>query len=170
MTTADIGAAIHSAREYLIANPGDGRGSDKPATAVVESGLRCRVDGELATITSDMPAAAGGSGSAPSPGWLLRAAHAACDATVISMRAADVGVVLTTLEVTVESESDDRGLFGAAADVTAGPLETVVRVRIGAAGVDEHQLREIVDYALAHSPLGAAIGRAVPLRDIVEVA
>jgi len=42
----------------------------------------------------------GGGGSAPSPGWLLRAALASCDATVIAIRAAQLGVTPTALEVT----------------------------------------------------------------------
>ncbi len=169
MTTADIGKAIHTARAHLREHPADGRGPDKPATAVLEKGLRCRVDGELASIVSDMPQGAGGGATAPTPGWLLRAALAVCDATVIAMRAADVGVELSQLEVTVESESDDRGLFGAADDVPAGPLESTVRVRIGAAGVDADALREIVTYALEHSPVGDAVTRATPTRKVVDV-
>jgi len=117
-----------------------------------------------------MPLAAGGAGSASSPGWIMRAAHAACDATVIAMRAADVGVELSTLEVTVGSESDDRGLFGTDDDVPAGSLETVVRIRIGADGVPEGELQDIVHYALAHSPIGSTVSRAVPLREVIEIA
>jgi uncharacterized OsmC-like protein len=111
---------------------------------------------------SDMPTAIGGSGAAPSPGWLLRAALANCDATVIAMRAAQEGVTLTTLEVTVDGESDDRGLLGMDDSIPAGPLSARTRVRIGAAGVGQEKLREIVEWAEAHSPVADAMGRAVP--------
>lgn len=111
-----------------------------------------------------MPEAIGGGGSAPSPGWLLRAALANCDATVIAMRAAQLGVALTTLEVTVDSESDDRGLLGrAGAGVPAGPLSMRTRVRIGAKQVDPGRLKELVDWAEAHLPVGDAVRRAIPL-------
>ena len=53
----------------------------------------------------------GGGGPAPSPGWLLRAANASCIATLIAMRAAELGARLDGLEVVVDSESDDAGLL-----------------------------------------------------------
>ena len=93
----------------------------------------------------------------------MRASHAACDATVIAMRAAEEGIELSLLEVSVESESDDRGLLGAADEVTAGPLSTTVRVRISAPGVPEERLREVVDWAREHSPVDDAMRRAVPV-------
>ncbi len=61
--------------------------------------------------------------SAPSPGWLLRAAEASCVATLITMRAAMLGIDLDTLEVTVDSVSDDRGLLGVDDTVPAGPAD-----------------------------------------------
>ena len=117
-----------------------------------------------------MPKAIGGGGSAPSPGWLLRAALANCDATVISMRAAQLGVALTTLEVTVDSESDDRGLLGMDDTIPAGALSMRTRVRIGATSVAPEHLREIVEGAEAHSPVGDAVRRAVPSKTEVEIA
>jgi OsmC-like protein len=54
----------------------------------------------------------GGGATAPTPGWLLRAALASCDATAIAMDAARELVELTDLTVTVESESDFRGVLG----------------------------------------------------------
>ena len=52
------------------------------------------------------------------------------------MRAAQLGVTLSTLEVTVDSESDDRGLLGMDDTISAGPLNVRARVRIGASGVN----------------------------------
>jgi uncharacterized OsmC-like protein len=51
----------------------------------------------------------GGTATAPSPGWLLRPAEASCVVTLIAMRAAMSRIALDTLEVTGDSESDDRG-------------------------------------------------------------
>jgi uncharacterized OsmC-like protein len=116
-----------------------------------------------------MPKAVGGEGSAPSPGWFLRAALANCDATVIAMRAAQLDLVLTSLEVTVESESDDRGLLGMDDAIPAGALTMRTRVRIGAQGVTPERLREIVAWAEVHSPVGDAIRRPVPCQTEVEI-
>lgn len=164
MSKQEIGAAILRAREYLREHPDEARSTDSAATATIDEGLRCQVAGPKGQrLVSDMPGTVGGAGSAPSPGWLMRAAHAACDATVIAMRAAEVGITLSRLEVMVDSESDDRGLFGMSDKVPAGPLSTRVRVAIAAEGVREEQLREIVEWAREHSPVDDAIRRAVPV-------
>ncbi len=170
MPSTHIQQSIENVIKYLADHPDECRYTDKAATAVVEEGLRCRAEGpDGATLISDMPKAIGGEGAAPSPGWLLRAALANCDATIMAMRAAQLGVTLTTLEVTVDSESDDRGLLGMVEAVPAGPLSIRTRIRIGADGVEPERLREIAQWAEAHSPVGDAINRAVPMKVEVEV-
>jgi uncharacterized OsmC-like protein len=104
--------SIYELTTFLSEHPDKCRHPDKAASAVVEEGLRCRAEGPSgATLISDMPKSIGGGGATPTPGWFFRAALATCDTTVIAMRAAQLGVTLTTLAVTVESESDDRGLL-----------------------------------------------------------
>jgi hypothetical protein len=71
---------------------------------------------------AEIATAVAGGGSAPSPAWLFRAGYASCVPTLISLRAAVEGVELTGLEVTVDSESDDRGILGIDPSVPAGPL------------------------------------------------
>lgn len=117
-----------------------------------------------------MPAALGGEATAPSPGWLRRAAQAACEATMIAMRAAQEGIHLDALEVTVASESDDRGMHGVGEGVPAGPLKSWARVRISARDASPEKLREIVNWAERHSPVGDALSRAVPHTVQVEIA
>ena len=171
MSVIHIQHSIEGVIKYLSEHPDECRSTDSAATAVVEEGLRCRAEGlNGRMLMSDMPMAIGGGGSAPSPGWLSRAALANCDATVIAMRAAQLGVTLTTLEVTVDSESDDRGLLGMDDSISAGPLSVRIRVRIGADGVAPERLREIVEWAEAHSPVGDALRRAVPSKAEVEIA
>lgn len=170
MSSTHIQQSIENVIKYLAEHSDECRYTDKAATAVVEESLRCRAEGpEGATLISDMPKAIGGGGSAPSPGWLLRAALANCDATVIAMRAAQLGITLSTLEVTVDSESDDRGLLGMDEAIPAGPLSIRTRIRIGADGVEPERLGEIVQWAEAHSPVGDAINRAVPMKVEVEI-
>lgn len=169
MSAEHIRQSIEKAIGYLSEHPDKAHYTDSAATAVIE-GLKSKVEGPNgATLVSDMPAGVGGGGAAPSPGWLLRAAIASCDATVIAMRAAQQGIELSTLEVTVDSESDDRGLLGMDDSVPAGPLKTRIRVRIGAEGVPPEKLREIVDWADHHSPVSDAVKRAVPGTLDIEV-
>jgi uncharacterized OsmC-like protein len=170
MSTERIRQSLDQVASHFAAHPEDALSQDKPAVAVLESGLRCRASGPGgATLVSDMPPPLGGDGSAPSPGWLLRAALANCDATVIAMRAAQLGIVLQRLEVTVESQSDDRGLVGVADAVPAGPLSVRVRVRIAADRASAHDLHELVHWAEQHSPVSDALRRAVPVSTEVVV-
>jgi uncharacterized OsmC-like protein len=170
MPSENIQGSIESVIDFLTEHPEKARYTDKEATAVVEAGLRCRADGpDGAVLFSDMPKAIGGGGSAPTPGWLLRAALANCDVTVIAMRAAQVGISLTTLRVTIDSDSDDRGLLGMDDSIPAGPLEVRTKVTIGADGVPAGKLQEIVDWAEVHSPVADAVSRTVPTRIVVEI-
>lgn len=170
MSLEKVKTAIEAAVRYLNEHPAKARYTDTAATATIEDALRCHAlapDG--ASVRSDMPPGVGGGGAAPSPGWLMRAALANCDATLIAMRAAQVGVQLTDLEVIVDSESDDRGLLGMDDSVPAGPLSMRTRIRIAAEGVEEDRLREIIEWADRHSPVADAIRRAVPMTAEVEV-
>jgi uncharacterized OsmC-like protein len=170
MTQDRIRTSMSAAREYLAANRSEARYRDSPATAVIERGLRARTTGpDGAEIVSDMTTGVGGEGSAPSPGWLLRAANASCIATLIAMRAAEQGVMLERLEVTVDSESDDYGILGLDETVPAGPLSMRVEVRISAPGASDEHVREIVDWGVAHCPVCDAVKRAVPVEVDVQL-
>jgi uncharacterized OsmC-like protein len=168
MSGEDIKNAVAGAVEYLTANPAEARYRDGTATATLRDGLVVDVAGAGGeTITTDMVAAVGGSGSAPSPGWLFRAAAASCVATLVAMRAATLDVALDALEVAVDSESDDRGILGIEPSVPAGPLSVRVAVAVRATGADPQQVREIVGWAVAHCPVTDAVQRAVPTEVVI---
>jgi uncharacterized OsmC-like protein len=163
-----IRSALEAASAYLTEHPDEAAYIDSPATAVLEADLRVRVtgpDGEF--VTTDMPRSVGGAASAPSAGWLLRAAEAACVTTLIAMRAAVRGVVLSGIEVVVDSRSDDRGILGVSADVPPGPLSTRVAINVAGEGVAPDELRAIAAWAVDHCPVIDAVRRAVPI--VVEV-
>lgn len=159
-----IGDAIRDATEYLTANPGEARYTDSPAMATLGDGLKVTVtapDGRK--VTTDMPTGVGGTDTAPSPGWLFRAALAACDATLIAMRAAMLGVELAEVEVAIDSESNDLGILGIDESVPAGPLSVRTSVRVRAKNADSSAVRELVQWAVAHCPVCDATKRAVPM-------
>jgi uncharacterized OsmC-like protein len=169
--SSHIGHSIETARQYLVEHPEEARYTDTAALATVEGGLRCRVDGPNgAAVYTDMPTGVGGESTAPSPGWLLRAGQASCDATLIMMRAAELGIPLQRVEVVVDSESDDRGILAMDDDVPAGPLSTRTRVRIKADEVEPQVLRELVEWAERHSPVSDSLRRVVPMTVEVESA
>jgi uncharacterized OsmC-like protein len=155
---------------YYTQNPNDALSQDKGATAVIEGGLRASAIGpEGQTLVCDMPEVLGGGASAPSPGWMMRAALANCEAIMIALRAAQFGVELNKLEVRVDSLSDDRGMLGMDDSRPAGPLNVKISIRIGAEGVSEEMLHEIVDWAEKHSPVGEPLTRIMPVEYIVDI-
>jgi len=159
-----IRVAIESAVGYLTEHPDEARYTDGFATAKLEDGLRATVHGpDGAAMITDMPTSVGGAASAPSPGWFLRAAEASCTATLIAMRAAHLGVPVESIEVTVDSQSDDRGILGIDEDTPAGPLSTRVRVRIAAPASSREELERLLEWAVDHCPVTDAVRRAVPM-------
>ena len=159
-----IRQAIQAATNHLAQHPEDAQSTDSKATATVVDGLAVRVTGPGgASITTDMVPSVGGTATAPSPGWLLRAAEASCVATLIAMRAAMLGITLDELEVSVDSESDDRGILGIDDTVPAGPLTGRVAVRLTAAGVEAATLDEIARWGVVHCPVCDALERHVPV-------
>jgi uncharacterized OsmC-like protein len=161
--------AVQQTKHRLEESPDAARSADRPAIAVLDGGLRCRVEApDGSVLITDMPASLGGGGSAPTAGWLARAARASCLATRIAMHAAECGVELETVEVVAESESDTRGLLGLDETVPPGPLRSALRVRIVAPDVDDEKLRELVEWAEAHSPVSDLVTRAVPSEVTIE--
>jgi uncharacterized OsmC-like protein len=167
---SSIGDAIRNATEYLTANPGEARYTDSAAVATVEDGLKVTVaapDGRK--VATDMPKGVGGMDTAPSPGWLFRAALAACDATLIAMRAAMLGVELDEVEVTIDSESNDFGVLGIDESVPAGPLSVRSSVRVRAKNAGSSAVQELVDWGVAHCPVCDATKRAIPMTLEIDV-
>jgi uncharacterized OsmC-like protein len=170
MTSEQIRSSIEAAMNYLTEHPDEARYTDSPATATLVDGLLVRVDGPSGeTLDTDMPTSVGGGGMGPSPGWVFRAALASCEATLIAMRAAVEGVELTLLEVTVDSESDDRGILGIGEAVPAGPLSIRVRVRIEAPDTPADRLREIAGWGTRRCPVEDAARRAIPVNVEIEI-
>jgi uncharacterized OsmC-like protein len=115
-----------------------------------------------------MPATVGGSATANSPGWHLRAALASCDATLLAMRAARLGLQLDSIEVRVEASSDGRGMF-LDDGISPGSSEMCLHFKIGAGSASSEQIEDLVHWVEQHSPVGSDILQAVRLRSEIEI-
>jgi uncharacterized OsmC-like protein len=159
---AEIRESIENAVRYLSEHPDEARYTDSYARATIGEALRVQVEGpNRERIVTDMPGGVGGRGEEPSPGWLFRAAIASCVASTIGMEAAREGVTLSSLEVEVDSESDDRGILGMDTSVPAGPLSTRIGIRARADGVEEERLRELLARGAGRCPVCDATKRAI---------
>jgi uncharacterized OsmC-like protein len=163
MSNLQAREALERAQRIFLEKPAAARRVNATATAVWRNGLSCEVTGPASEkAITDMPEPMGGKGSAPNPGWLLRAGMASCTATAIAMRAAMLGIELRQLEVSVESESDARGIVGIPNAPTAF-AGMRMSIRIGADGVDESRLRELAMWGEARSPVNCTLRDHSPL-------
>jgi uncharacterized OsmC-like protein len=88
---------------------------------------------------------------------------------MIAIEAAREGIELTSLAVTVESESDYRGMLGVGDSTPAGPVAMRTRIELTASNAGEDRLREIVERAERRSPVKDALARALPMTTEVVV-
>ena len=159
---AEIRESIEKAVQYLSDHPEEARYTDSLARATLGEALRVEIEGPGAErIATDMPEGVGGLGEQPTPGWLFRAAIASCVASTIGMEAAREGVTLTSLQVDVDSESDDRGILGMDETVPPGPLSTQIRIRATSEGIEEAPLRGVLERGALRCPVCDATKRAV---------
>ena len=173
MSALHIKESVESVIDHYRNNPDQARDAGVPVTAIIEDGLRCRVEASDGTsIVTDMPTGIGGGGLGPSPGRLFRAALASCDATLLTLRAAQTGLTISTLEVTVEGDPDDIGVLGFLGideSIPAGEHGLKVRFRIGSDDATPEQLHQLVAWVGAHSPVGDSVNRAIPLKAEVDI-
>jgi uncharacterized OsmC-like protein len=155
--------AMERAHQLFLRRPSAGLKPNASATATWRDGLRCEIAGPSGEqAVTDMAPPMGGEGTGPNPGWLLRAAMAACSATAIAMFAARRGIALTSLEVSVHSESDARGLVGFDG-VSTALTGMRMSIRICAENVPEEELRDLVEAGHSRSPVGCTMQEASPV-------
>jgi uncharacterized OsmC-like protein len=160
-TQSHIRQSLLRARETLDRKPSAALHEDTPAVAVWSGGLATRLaHPSMPQLATEMPAALGGAGGQPSPGWYFRAGVASCLATSIAMEAALQGITLARLEVAAHSESDTRGMLGTAG-VPAGPLRVWLKVAVESPDAPEAALRALVALAESRSPLAQGLRRAL---------
>jgi len=162
--TMSIAEAFERASAYLRDHPAEARYRDSVARARLTSGLVVDVTGPTGeSLRTDMPTGIGGTATAPSPGWYLRAAAASCVASLVAIRAAATGVTLRSVDVEVDSESDDRGILGLDAGIPAGALSARIVVSIDAPELDRPVLEALAGWAVDHCPVTDSLSRTVPL-------
>lgn len=163
---SDIARSVENASAYLAAHPSEARYRDALARARLSAGLRVEVQGPGGErLTTDMPRGIGGGATMPSPGWYFRAAAAACVASLIGIRAAMTGTYLApdSIEVTVDSESDDRGILGLDDAIPAGALSMRVVVSMSGGAPGREQLEALARWAVDHCPVTDTAARPVPI-------
>lgn len=133
----------------LLSRPSFGFGVGYSTVKIV-NGLTCEISEGDWKLKTDMSEQVGGNSNAPSPGVLGRAAFGSCLATVYMMWASKLDIEIESLEINIEADYDDAGLFGTI-DNFPGYSEVRYEVKIKS----PHSKKEIeafLDKADMHSP------------------
>lgn len=146
-----IADSLQRLEVLLIDRSEFGRTTNRSVTSSCE-GLRCSiVEGDW-THTTDLGSAIGGGGGAPTPGVLGRAALGSCLAMGYRLRAAKHGVELTSIRVTVETDSDLRGLLFLDADPPPGFTEVRYHVEVESPA-PMADVQRVIEEGDRHSPM-----------------
>lgn len=115
-----IADALGRLRGALAERPALGRAARNTSICELGDDTLVTVRERDFTLTADIGHALGGGAAALSPSGLLRAALGTCLALGYRLHAAEAGVPLHAVRVTVESESDVRGMLDPDADAPPG--------------------------------------------------
>jgi uncharacterized OsmC-like protein len=115
----------------------------------LEDGVKCVSHNEGWRFELDEPTAVGGEGTAPSPGVYALSALAGCVAMSVKMQAVLAGISVDGVNVEVEADYDDRGMF-AIDGVAPGFKEFRVKIDLDTSA-PEAKVREITAQALGIS-------------------
>lgn len=156
MTT--IAESIHRLEGAVARRPGFGVGTNRSRSHLPE-GMKCTSEEVDWTIETDVVPALGGTGSAPSPGTLLRAALGSCMAMTYRLRAERAGIEVGAITVTVETDSAIEGMLFTDADVPPGFTGMRFHVEIDT-DADERDIRRAIDEGDRLSPVLDTLSRS----------
>ena len=146
-----IKTAIQRTKQALTLKPALGKGTSVSKVRIT-NGFTCEIQEGDWKMNADMPAGVGGDGLGPTPGVYGRAALGSCLAIGYMMKAAELEIPITGLEVEVEADFDNGALFGTAdKNIPPGYLEIRYTVTVESDATKE-KIMQLVDDGDAHSP------------------
>jgi hypothetical protein len=157
-----IKEAIDSLSSAITADPAKARGKNLPATARLIEGLKCELRGPYNERAAFHGHAAGDGRRRGWPQFRMAAARRAgvvhCDRDRDAR--GQLGMTLGNVEVTVETDSDLRGILGLDVNVSARHAAMRMKVKISAPGQP----------AGAHSPVSCTVKQKPHCSLEIEVA
>jgi uncharacterized OsmC-like protein len=109
-TDEQIRTALERTRRAIELRPGVALGTMRTSTRL-EDGVRCVSRNGDWSFEIDEPNSVGGENSAPSPGVYGLGALTGCVAMAVKNQAVMSNVSVTAIEVDVEADYDDRGMY-----------------------------------------------------------
>jgi uncharacterized OsmC-like protein len=112
----------------------------------MREGLACDIEDGSWKLVADLGEASGGEAEGPTPGVYGRAALGSCLAIATVQWGAKMGVPLDGLEIDVETDADEAGVYGIA-DVPPGYTQVRCIVTVESSA-PEHEIRTLFERAL----------------------
>lgn len=132
------------------------------------AGLHCSTEEGPWVVDADLPESLGGTGAAPTPGVLVRAALGSCLAMGYQLRAAKHGVELISIRVTVEADSEIGGML--LCDTAAPPGYTELRYHVEVdSPAPRADVLRIIDEGDRLSPILDVFGRTITMRRTTSI-
>ena len=153
----DIKNKFIRSKKALTIKPSMGHGVGVSKTRIV-NGLACETREGDWLFKTDMPKQVGGNESASTPGALGRAALGSCLAIGYMLWASKLDVAIDYLEVQIEADYDDGGLFGTS-DAPPGYLEVRYNVKIKSPATPD-EIEHVLNLGDEHSPYLDVFSRA----------
>ncbi len=150
-TAEDIGQIRRRIEAVVKNRPEFGKETDV-SIARLTDGLACVTSEKSWTFECDMPDMAGGRNTGPTPGVLLRAALGSCLAMGYKIRACLLGIELTSVTVTVSSDSALAGMVDLESDYRPGYSEIRYHVEIESSA-SESDIHRVINDADQLSPI-----------------
>ena len=146
-----IKTAIQRTQQALTLKPALGKGTSVSKVKIT-NGLTCEIQEGDWKMKADMPAGVGGNGFGPTPGVYGRAALGSCLAIGYMMKAAELEIPITNLEIEVEADFDNGALFGTA-DRSIPPSYLEIRYTINIeSDAAKEKIMQLLDDGDTHSP------------------
>jgi uncharacterized OsmC-like protein len=166
-TSETLTASLQRLEDAVARRPGFGVHTAVAVTSL-DGALRCVTEEGTWRIAADVSDRLGGTDSAPSPSALVRAALGACMAMSYRLRAARHGLPVTTVQVTVTTESAIAGMLDAASGEPAGFRSIRFHVDIDSPAPRDDVLR-VLDEGDQLSPVLDALTRPLVVERTVSI-
>jgi uncharacterized OsmC-like protein len=145
----EIKEGVIRSTKALTLKPSLGLGTGVSKAKIV-NGLTCEITEGNNKLIADMPQSVGGNGNGPTPGVYGRAALGSCLAIGYMMKASLKNIKIDSLEVEIQADYDDGGLFGTS---TAAPGYLEVRYTVTIeSDAPEEEILHMLDEADKASP------------------
>ncbi len=142
--------------------------STNRSVTTLSAGLHCTTEEGQWAIDADLPQSLGGTGAAPTPGVLVRAALGSCLAMGYRLRAAKHGIELHSIRVTVDADSEVAGMLLCDTDAPPGYTELRYHVEIDSPAAPADVMR-IIDEGDRLSPMLDVVARATTMRRTTSI-